>query len=599
LNRQRLWVNRRRYLQIGGFWASLLAHLLWWDLFFALPVLRWLQPAREERWQQLAQRYCCLAAAVGGLWIKLGQFLSLRVDLFPRSVIQELELLRDQAPAAPYVEVVPQVEAELGASLPELFAWFSPEPVASASVAQVHRAQLHSGQQVVVKVLRPGTPDQFAMDLELMAFCVRGLGLLPPVRHSFDLERMLAEFTEVTRRELDMCVEAANAERFARAAVNNPMLYIPAVHLRYSGRCVLTMEDATYLRLNNLAEIDAAGIDRQQIAQQLAQLILEQIFVLNFVHADPHPGNFFLRPLPGPEERREPFAPREPVPYRRNRMFQIVLIDFGMAVAIPPEQQAWLREFLIGLGLRDAKRIVQAYQRGGLLRAGADVRRVEAMTVDLLDGYQGLLVGLMPDFDDPRTQQLFEKHGALLTYEYPFQIPMDLLFMYRAMGTLGGVIGSLDREFDLSSAAMPFALQFFWQKWQQEMLERSEAVAMIGQLLLQNPVPVSEVLMLAQRTLQPPELVDQFLLQPWRERSVQAELSHLDRDALRQLDRSVRAIRRTLVALGFGLAGILLLTTDLSHSDLLRTLVELASEYGTLLAGAVLLWLGWQTVRGG
>jgi hypothetical protein len=142
-------------------------------------------------------------------------------------------------------------------------------------------------------------------------------------------------------------------------------------------------------------------------------------------------------------------------------------------------------------------------------------------------------------------------------------------------------------------------LQFFWQKWQQELLERSEAVAMIGQLLLQNPVPVPEVLMLAQRTLQPPELVDQFLLQPWRERSVQTELSHLDRDALRQLDRSVRSIRRTLVALGFGLAGILLLTTDLSQADLLRALVELASEYGALLAGAVLLWLGWQTVRGG
>jgi len=599
LNRQRLWANRRRYLQIGSFWAGLLLHLLCWDLLFALPVLRWLQPAREARWQQLAQRYCSLAVAVGGLWIKLGQFLSLRVDLFPYSVIQELELLRDQAPAAPYAEIAPQVEAELGAALPELFAWFSPEPVASASVAQVHRACLHSGQQVVVKILRPGTPEQFAMDLDLMTFCVRGLGLLPLVRRSFDLERMLAEFTTVTRRELDMRVEAANAERFASAAVNNPLLYIPAVHLRYSGHSVLTMEDATYLQLNNLAAIEAAGIDRQQIAQQLAQLILEQIFVLNFVHADPHPGNFFLRPLPGPEERRPPFAPHEPVPHRRNRSFQIVLIDFGMAVAIPPEQQAWLREFLIGLGLRDARRIVQAYQRGGLLRAGADVRRVEAMTVDLLNGYQGLLVGLLPDLDDPRTQQLFEKHGALLTHEYPFQIPMDLLFMYRAMGTLGGVIGGLDREFDLSSAAMPFALQFFWQKWQQEMLERSEAVAAIGQLLLQNPVPLSEVLMLAQRTVQPPELVDQFLLQPWRERSVQAELSHLDRDALRQLDRSVRSIRRTLVALGFGLAGILLLTTDLSHADLLRALVELASEYGALLAGAVLLWLGWQTVRGG
>ncbi|MFZ4850485.1 MAG: ABC1 kinase family protein [Caldilinea sp.] len=598
LNRRRLWANRHRYLRIAAYWVSLVSHLIWWDLLFALPGLRRMRVPREVRWQQLARRYCCLATAVGGLWIKLGQFLSLRVDLFPAGVVEELELLRDQAPTVPYTAIAPLIEAELGAPVGELFAWFSAEAIAAASVAQVHRGQLHTGQQVVVKVLRPGTPELFALDLSLVTLFVRLLGLVPLVRRSFDLDRMLAEFTAVTFRELDMRVEATNAERFAKAALNSPSVYIPALHLRYSSRQVLTMEYAAYLRLSQMAEIEAAGIDRRLIAQQLARLILEQIFVLNFVHADPHPGNLFIRPLPGPEEQRDGYAPGEAVPYRPNRAFQIVLIDFGMAVSIPPGQQVWLREFLIGLGLRDAQRIVQAYRRGGLVRKGVDVQRVEAMTADLLNGYQGLLVGLMPDYNDPRTQQLLEKHGDLLTHGYPFQIPMDLLFMYRAMGTLGGVIGSLDREFDLSSAAFPFVIQFFWQKWQQEMLERSEALNTIGRLLQHNPVPIPEVLLLTQRTLQPPELVEQFLLQPWRERSLRAELSSVDRESLRRLDQSVRGIRRTLMALGLGLAGILLLTADLSHAELLRAGAALLEQYSMLLAGAVLFWLGWYTWRG-
>lgn len=537
-----------RYIRISWFWVRLLLHLLWWDGLCKLPVLNLLRPAPEPRWQRLARRFRMLAHREGGLLIKVGQFLSLRVDLLPQIVCDELALLQDQVPAVPWARIRPHIEADLGMSVAQLFAWITPTAVASASVAQVHTAQLQSGERVVVKVVRPRVPEEFAMDLKFFALQIKLFNLIPMFRRTFTFSQLLQEFTRVTMRELDLVEEGHNAQRFAKNFAGDDQIYVPTIYWHYSGAYTLTMEDVNFLSLKNLAAIEAVGIDTRKIAPLLAEYTVKQIFVFNFVHADPHPGNIFIKPLPLPQEKRADFLPGEIVPYATNRPFQIVFIDFGMAVAIPPAAQAWLREFIIGMGMNDAKRIIRAYERGGLLSPDVDVARVEAMTVDLLDGMQGLLVGIMPDPEDPKTKRFFAKHSDVTGPNFPFRIPMDLLFMYRAMSTMGYVVTRIDPQYDLTTAVAPVALRFLMEEWQNDIQERIQAFSVLGRLLTTYPIKVDQILLQAQRTFQLPETLQQLFipsLQP-RDRAY-AEMNSHDRQTLQQLERSVRYLHYSVV----------------------------------------------------
>lgn len=594
-----LYNHWQRHLCIGWFLFILGLHLLWWDAVCTLPPARWLRPEPFARWQRLAQRYCALARQQGGLLVKVGQFLSLRHDLLPAVVTQELATLQDRMHPAPFALIRQAIESDLARPLPDLFKSFTPEPVASASVAQVHLAQLYSGEQVVVKILRPGTPEQFAMDLTTFAWLVGALNLIPWLRRRFNLTQLLAEFTWVTRNELDLQQEGRNAERFAQALRDNADVHIPKVYWSHSGARTLTMEDVGYLKLSDVAAIEAAGINIKQVADRLAQVILRQIFVLHFVHADPHPGNVYIKPLPHPLEGKQTFRPGEAVPYRRERQFQLVLIDFGMAVEIPPKERAWLRDFVIGLGLRDERRIVQAYSKGGILRPGVNVERVEAYTAALLDGFQDMLVGLLPDPDDPKTQRFLQKYGDLMFKEYPFQIPMNLLFMYRALGTVGGVVKRLDPTFDLSSAAAPFAIQLFVEEWQQDLQSRWDAVGTMGHLLVTSPMRLDQLFLQAQKAFQMPELVNQQLMRPLRSLTVKTELTPTDRDTFQTLSGSVRRLNRSLALMG-ALVVALFWYVVLQRTELVAILIQQAEHFGgpALALSFTLVWWNWLRGRG-
>ena len=589
----------RRHGSVGWFLFKLFCHLLWWDGLCTLPLLRQFRPAAPVRWVGLAQGYCALAMREGGLLVKVGQFLSLRNDLFPTVVTQALATLQDRMKPAPFAAIVAAIENDLARPLPDLFREFTPQPVASASVAQVHLARLYSGEQVAVKILRPGTPEQFEMDLATFGWLVMILNLVPPLRRTFNLTQLLAEFTLVTRNELNLQQEGRNAERFAQACRDQADVYIPKVYWSHSGARTLTMENVGYLKLSDVAAIEATGIKIQQVATSLAQLILQQIFVTHFVHADPHPGNVFIKPLPHPLEGKDKFLPGEAVAYRAERRFQIVLIDFGMAVEIPPKERAWLRDFVIGLGLRDERRIVQAYIKGGVLRPGMNVERMEAYTAALLDGFQDLLVGLMPDPDDPKTQRFLQQHGDLLVKEYPFQIPMNLLFMYRALGTVGGVVKRLDPTFDLSSAAAPFAVQLFVEEWQQDVQSRWQAIGTLGQLLVTSPMRLDQLFLQAQKAFQMPELVNQQLLRPLRGLTVKTELTPTDRDTFQTLSGSVRRLNRSLALMG-ALVVALFWYVVLQRTELVAIIIQQAEHFGgpALALSFTLVWWNWLRGRG-
>lgn len=443
--------------------------------------------------------------------------------------------------------------------------------MASASLAQVHLACLHSGEQVVVKVLRPGVCAQVEMDLRVIAWLLNGLKQFPRLRQAFDVERVLDEFTSVSRRELDLRTEGKNAERFAHDFAADPQVYIPKVYWDYSGQQTLTLEDVSYLKISAVEAIEAAGIDRRQVAHHLASIFLRQIFITQFIHADPHPGNLFIKPLPYPAEPGRGVAPNEPVPCQAGRPFQIVLIDFGMATAIPA--QPWLREFVIGLGLRDAHRIVQSYITGGLLRSGANPQRVEQMTAVLLAHYPELLIGLMPDWQQMQASHFLTEYADLVE-NYPFQIPLDLLFMYRALGLVGSVVKQLDPDFELSTAAAPLARQLLWQEWRRDWQVRWQAVVTLGQLLATPPLQPEQVVEQVQKVFHTPDTVQQWVTALWPAPTAQTDPNATQRQMIHQLEKSVKQLTWIVVAV------CLLMASGLWH---IRALLISALQTGASL----------------
>src|SRR5262249_23938918 len=208
-------IDWQRYRKVRSFVTRTFLHFLWWDVLLAYPALARFRRPAIERWRLVARRYRALAVEMGGVLIKPGQFLPVRVGLLPPEVLGELAGLQDEVPPEPIALVIAQIEADFGRPLSFVFARFDPEPVGSASLAQVHRALLPTGEEVVVKVLRPGTDLLVETDLAAASLATRLLQLFKQIRRRVDLKRLAEEFRRTTEGELDLTAEGKNAERFA------------------------------------------------------------------------------------------------------------------------------------------------------------------------------------------------------------------------------------------------------------------------------------------------------------------------------------------------------------------------------------------------
>jgi len=539
-------IEFRRYRKMRRFVARTFVQALWWDVLLALPGLSRFRRPAAERYRRIARRYRALAIEMGGVLIKLGQFLSTRVDLLPAAVIGELAGLQDEVPPHPFPPIVRQIEEDFGRPLGEVFPWLEAEPVGAASLAQVHRARLPSGERVVVKVLRPGIEVLVETDLAATALAIRLLKLWRRLRRRVDLDRLNQEFRTVTRRELDLGAEGKNAERFAGNFADDRRMHVPRVHWEQSAGRTLTLEDVGYLKITGLAALEEAGIDRSQVARHLYQVYMRQIFVHHFVHADPHPGNLFVRPLPLAGET--PFAPGDPVPAPPAgggpRPFELVFVDFGMMAEVPERLRAALREYLIGLGTRDAARVVRSYVAAGVLLPGADLRRLEQMHAALFDRFWGVRIGDLRDVALASAAGLLVEYRDLL-YEAPFQVQVELLFVGRAVGLLSGLSTQLDPAFDPWAETLPFAEQLAaeqlrrpWRDWRKALGE----LGVQGEALLGLPRRVDALLTRA----------EQGSLE------VQTSLSPETRRAVERLDRAVRRLGWTVAAGALLVAGAVL-----------------------------------------
>lgn len=523
-------IDPRRYRKVLGFFVRVLLHALWHDLLLNRPLLGWMRTPALGRWVLISRRFRDLAVEMGGVLIKLGQFLSTRADILPREITDELGGLQDKVPPAPTAEILAQIAEDFGRPATELFPRFDAEPIGAASLAQVHRATLPEGQEVVVKVLRPEIEILVETDLKAVSRALRWLKLWKKARKHVDLDRLADEFVRVTRDELDLELEGRNLERFAENFADDDTVRVPQVEWEFSGRRTLVLEDVGFLKLADMESLDAAGIDRGEVAKKLFETFLRQVFDHGFVHADPHPGNLFIEPLDSPAD-----GAKEP---GKGRPFRICFVDFGMVATIPERLEEALRGYVIGLGTRDGRRVVQAYKQAGVLLPGADEKRLIEVHEELFERFGGLGVTAMRDKIISEVDGMLHDYRDLIL-EAPFQAQVDLVFVERALGILLGLSTSLDPDFDLWGATKPFAQRLLREaagsgSWWKEIGEQAR-------LAIDLPRRADRVLRLAERG----RLEVQYGLAP---------------DARRAADGLERAVNRlvwVVAAAGLGIVGSL------------------------------------------
>jgi ubiquinone biosynthesis protein len=381
--------------------------------------------AEETASLQPHQRVRHALQKLGPTFVKLGQVLATRVDLFPSEWIAEFEMLQDSAPPVPFEELREQLEEDLGGPPEEIFAEFDTEPLAAASIAQVHLARLKDGSRVIVKIRRPGIKKLVESDLNLMKRLAHIASSENPETQRFRPDEVVHQFSIALRRELDLAHECRNAVRVAESLAADGHVVVPKVYWQWTSERVNVQEYIEGISGRDMASFKAAGLDRKLIASRGARAVLKMVLVDGFFHADPHPGNVFFLPDNS-----------------------IALIDFGMIGHLSEERRFQVIELLHGMVERDTATVCEV-----LLDWSDSVNLPsERMVADIcafLDQYHGLPLGQVRFPDMVRDMM-----GMLRDHQ--LVLPADLSMMFKVFLTLDGFCRQINPDFDLVAEARPF-----------------------------------------------------------------------------------------------------------------------------------------------
>lgn len=390
-----------------------------------------------ERNRARARKIRSTALEMGGVLIKVGQFLSSRVDLLPPEYIEELALLQDEVPSVEFEEIRAAAERELGGSLDTFFASFSEVPLAAASLGQVHRATLPTGEQVAVKVQRPNIDQIVEADLGSLRYIVGWLERFTSIRRRIDLSAILVEFEETLRLELDYVAEGHHAERIAVIFNNEPRIAVPRVYWSHTRPRLLTLQYMWGVKVTDFAGLEREGISRALIAEILMQAYLKQVLEVGFFHADPHPGNIAVRPGP-----------------------VVVLLDFGMVGEITPLMRENIRRIFLGVIRRDFDEVLAAAERLGFVTGRADRRSLKRALAWLVETFYEMSLADLQAVDP--TYVLQELQDVL--FSESLRVPPNFAFLGRALGTLLGLTTALDPSFQFVEVAEPYARSLVTQQ---------------------------------------------------------------------------------------------------------------------------------------
>ncbi|HHJ13413.1 MAG TPA: ubiquinone biosynthesis regulatory protein kinase UbiB [Gammaproteobacteria bacterium] len=474
-------------------------------LFRPVRFLRWFTPGHYlSRHRPRGERIRHALEDLGPIFVKFGQILSTRKDLLPDDIADELARLQDRVPPFPGTLATHLIEQAHGRPVDELFARFDPTPLASASIAQVHAATLHSGEEVVVKVLRPGIEPVIRRDLSLLYY-VAGLA----ERYWREGRRLrprevVSEFEKTLCDELDLLREAANASQLRRNFEGSELLHVPEVYWPYCRRHVMVMERIHGIPVSDIEALRAAGVDLRSLSERGVEIFFTQVFRHNFFHADMHPGNIFV-----------------------SSQGQYMAVDFGIMGTLSPEDQRYLAENFLAFFRRDYYRVAELHVESGWVPRGTRVDEFEAAIRAVCE----------PIFERPLKEISF---GQLLlrlfqtARRFDMEVQPQLVLLQKTLLNIEGLGRQLYPELDLWQTAKPFL-----ERW---MSEQVGARAFARRL--KNSFPAW-----SERLPEMPELVHRVLCQANEGKlRLQWESDQLER-LQRQLERNSR---RSLYAISGG-----------------------------------------------
>jgi predicted unusual protein kinase regulating ubiquinone biosynthesis (AarF/ABC1/UbiB family) len=525
--------KRRRFLRVAWFLFGVIVHVYLLDVLgnrFALT--RWYaQRSGMRRWVKIAHDFRGLAVQLGGVMIKLGQFLSARADILPTQITDELAGLQDEVPPAPLPYILEIIRNELGADPADLFASFESTPVAAASLGQVYYGTLEDGRRVAIKVQRPRIEEIVEIDLSAVLWAIRLVKNYPAIRKRANLETLFNEFARILREELDYVKEAESAQLFRLHFADQPGVYFPEPYPERSSMRVLVMERVDGYKINEYARLEAAGVDRAELASRMNRAFLKQCFVDGFFHADPHPGNLFVRvdgPPPPQLNGSKPGAP-----------FTLIILDTGMVGHLPRRTMEIIRSGVIGIATNDAERAVESLDRLGMLLPGTDKRPVvQALSIILRYTYDKT----QREITNMDVDQIFSQTEHLVR-DLPFQIPQNLIYLGRSISMVSGIVTGLNPDINVFAETQPFAQQMIEREQRERdwLEDTRRSLTSVGQIAATLPRQMDTYFKAANRG----------------ELQMQVDLSRLERSMAR-VERATLRLAGAILAIGLFLGGVFL-----------------------------------------
>lgn len=391
---------------------------LWWDRLWGNNA----SATKKKRAKWLIKTMLDL----GPTFIKIGQALSTRADILPLEYVAELEKLQDKVPAFSADRAVAIIESELGNSLFSLYREFNERPLAAASLGQVHRAKLHTGEQVIVKVQRPGLKELFDLDMQavrrVMRFCQRYFAWA----RLYDLDAIYNEFFMILYQEIDYIKEGKNADRFRDNFKNYSGIIVPKVYWEYTSHKVLTMEYLPGIKVDDRKTLQACGVDIKRVNQLGICCYLKQILQDGFFQADPHPGNIAVSPNGS-----------------------LIFYDFGMMAEIKPLAKDQMIRSFFAVMRKDVDVVIDTLIDIGLIEPMSDMTPVRRLIRFLLDEFTEKPI-------DFQAFNVIKDELYIMFEQQPFRLPAEMTFLLKSLTTLDGVARALDPEYNLVDCAQPF-----------------------------------------------------------------------------------------------------------------------------------------------
>jgi ubiquinone biosynthesis protein len=375
---------------------------------------------------------------LGPTFVKLGQIISTRPDIIPSEVISELEKLQDAVPPFSFSDVKSLIESEFDDKIESIFKEFSETPLAAASIAQVHLARLHSGKKVVVKVQRPGIERNIDLDLRILEDLAHFIDSHTKYGRLCDFPKMVQEFKDKLKNELDFRIEGENAETFKENFLKDEGVKVPDISWIHTTRRVLTMEHIEGMRLNDFTALDNAGLNRKIIARNLAKSIFNQILRDGFFHGDPHAGNIMILP--------------------DNT---IVFLDLGMVGKLNEERKIQFLKILIGVVFKNSRLITQAIIGLDAMTRRINIKKLEKEIDILRDNYLSI------PLNEIKIGKVFNEIFNL-AFSYNIMIPGEFTMLAKCLVTLEGLVEKLDPELSVLEVAEPIARKLIFKTFSPE-----------------------------------------------------------------------------------------------------------------------------------